>query len=74
MPRGLGQHHRGVGGEIAMRRIARRLDGEAGEIELGRQFARSLHGPQRGLDLTDEMTVGIHGAGYCLIRQVCHVA
>ena len=28
----------------------------------GRQFAGRLHGPQRGLDLADEMAVGVHGA------------
>ena len=37
--RRLGQHHRRIGGEIAMRRIARRLDRDVAPIESGRQRA-----------------------------------
>ncbi len=36
-----GQHHRRVGREVAMRRIARRLDRDPREIEPGRQATRS---------------------------------
>ena len=39
LPRRLSQHHRGVGREVAMRRIARRLDRHAARVEPGRQFA-----------------------------------
>jgi hypothetical protein len=35
----LGQHHRGVGGEIAMAGIARRFDSNGAGIEPGRQVA-----------------------------------
>ena len=68
LARGLGQHHGGVGRDVAMRRIARRLGGDGGEIERGRQFAGRLHGPERAFDLADEMAVGVHGRGYCLKR------
>ncbi len=38
-PRFLGQHHGGVGGEIAMRAVARRLDDDAAHIEPGRDLS-----------------------------------
>ncbi len=38
---GLRQHHGSVGREIAVARIARRLDGDAREVEALRQRARS---------------------------------
>ena len=37
--RGLGQHHRGVGRKIAMRRVARRLDRHVLPVEVRRQRA-----------------------------------
>ena len=43
----LGQHHRGVGGHVAMARIARRLDHDAGEIDAGGPLAL---GRERGAD------------------------
>ena len=72
LARGLGQHHGGVGGDVAVRRIARRLGGDGGKIELFRQFAGRLHGAERAFDLADEMAVGVHAAGYCLFREFCH--
>ncbi len=36
----LGQHHRGIGRHVAMRRIARRLDGHARLVDAGGQQAR----------------------------------
>ena len=35
----LGQHHGGIGGEIAMAGVARRLDGDARQIERAAVFA-----------------------------------
>ena len=43
----LGQHHRGVGRHVAMARIARRLDHDAGEIDAGGPLAL---GRERGAD------------------------
>ena len=43
----LGEHHRGVGRHVAMGRIARRLDHDAGEIDAGGPAAL---GGQRGAD------------------------
>src|SRR5690242_15177645 len=38
--RRLCQNHRRIGGDIAMRRIARRLDGDAGRVDIGWQANR----------------------------------
>ena len=43
----LGQHHRGIGRHVAMARIARRLDHDAGEIDAGGPLAL---GRERGAD------------------------
>ena len=43
---GFGQHHRGIGRHVAMRRIARRLDRDVGQVEALRQRALGGHGPQ----------------------------
>ena len=43
----LGQHHRGIGGEIAMRRIARRLDRDGAARQPGRQLALGLEGVEQ---------------------------
>ena len=72
LARGLGQHHGGVGRDVAMRRIARRLGRDRGEIQRRRQLARRLHGPERAFDLADEMAVGVHGARVLPIRRLCH--
>ena len=55
-----------------MRRIARRLGGDGGKIELFRQFAGRLHGFQRADDLADEMAVGVQIGGVLPIREFCH--
>ena len=44
---GLGQHHGGVGGHVAMGGIARRLDRDCGGIKARGQFARLFHLRQR---------------------------
>ena len=44
-PRFLGEHHRGVGGDVAMAAVARRLADDAREIEPLRQFARRPPSP-----------------------------
>ena len=38
-PRRLGQHHRRIGREVAVRRVARRLDRDRAAVEAGRQRA-----------------------------------
>ena len=43
-PRPLGQHHRGIGGEVAMAGIARRLDRDRLAVEPGRQRALGFKG------------------------------
>ena len=47
---GLGKHHRGVGREIAMRRIAWRFDRDIASIEPGRDCARRLEFVENGTD------------------------
>jgi hypothetical protein len=49
-PCALGQHHRGIGGQIAMRRIARRLDRDIAARASGGQVALGLQGSQYGID------------------------
>ena len=51
---GLGQHHRGVGREVAVRGIAGRLDGYAGAGRLRRQRALQLERVEHGGDLGGE--------------------
>ena len=47
---GLGQHHGGVGGEVAHAGLARRLHRDAGEIEPGRKFTRGHQPAQDGVE------------------------
>ena len=53
----LGEHHRGVGREIAVRRIARRLDRDGAAIEPGRQRAFGLERVEDGSDMGGEAGV-----------------
>ena len=54
-----GQHHRRIGREIAMRRIARRLDRDPGEIEPGRQRALGNEAIKRGQKKAAKIAVNI---------------
>ena len=55
----LGQHHRRVGGEIAMRGIARRLDRDGAALDAGRQRAFRLEGVEQGVEMRGE--AGVEG-------------
>ena len=56
--RGLGQQHRGVGGEVAVRALLRPLDGEVGRGQVGGQGARVAQGGQALFDQGAEL--GFH--------------
>ena len=58
--RGLGQHHRGVAGEVAVRGIPRRRHLDVGEVEPGRQRALALQRLQRGDDPALHERVDVH--------------
>ena len=57
----LGQHHRRVGGEIAMRRIARRLDRDRAPLQPGRERAFGLEGVEHGVEMRGKAGVERHG-------------
>jgi hypothetical protein len=59
-----GQHHRRVGREIAMRRVARRLDRDPREIEPRRQRALAHQPVERGDDETAEVAKDV--------ARLCH--
>ena len=61
-PRLLGQHERGVGRGIAVRRIARRLDGDPIGREVLRQLARRLAGGDRGQHVVLQVLERVHCA------------
>src|ERR1700684_351014 len=52
--------HRRVGGEVAMGRLARRLDDEAAEIEVARQFSRRYPLFEQARDARLEVGENIH--------------
>ena len=54
-----GQHHRRVGRQIAMRRVARRLDRDAAEIEARRQAARRREIVQRSNNQTAKIAENV---------------
>ena len=58
-PGGLRQHHRGVGREIAMRRIARRLDRNSAEIEPARKSPLCGDIIERGENHTAEVAENV---------------
>ena len=73
---GLGEHHRGVGGKVAMRGIARRLHGDRRAVQPGRKFAGLHHvveqAIQRGSDSGEDIhrvsgpvSIGGAAAGCC---------
>ncbi len=61
MSGGFGQHHGRIGRQIAMARLARRLDGDPGGIEAGRNLAIGGELPDLGEDQLMELGEGIHG-------------
>ena len=63
LARRFGQHHGGIGRDIAVRRVARRLGGDGGKVEVFGQLAGGLHGFQGRDDLADEVTIGVHARG-----------
>ncbi len=58
--RGLGEHHGRIRGDVAVRRIARRLDRQLGQVDLFRQDAVRLQGEPRLLKPGGEMRKYIH--------------
>ena len=54
-----GQHHRRVGGEVAMRRVARRLDRDAVEVDSRWQRPRGHHLVERGKNQPAEIAENI---------------
>jgi len=58
----LAQHHRGIGGDVAMTDVARRLGGDLGHIKAGRQFAGLGQAAQGGQDIVAEGGKQIHRA------------
>ena len=61
-PRRFRQHQRGVGRGIAVRRITRRLDGDALEVERLGQLARVLAGRDRLQDVRAHLLERVHRA------------
>ncbi len=66
-PRLLGQHHRRIGGQVAVRGIARRLDADIGARQSGGQRSSFQRG-QHGVDLGREG--GVQGLGSDIARAV----
>ena len=61
----LGEHHRRVGGEIAVRGIARRLDRHRLALEPGRQRALAFESVEDGVEMRGEAGVEGHdGSGF----------
>ena len=58
-----GVDHGRVDGEVAMGGVARRLDGEPGEVQTVRQGSRRDPGAQQGGDAAAEVGENVHGIG-----------
>ena len=58
----LGQHHRRIGGEIAVARLARRLDHDARQIGRRRKDAGLGQGRDGGADVFGEELKDVHAA------------
>ena len=56
----LGQHHRRIGGDVAMRGVARRLDRDAAEIETGGQHAGTRQPLDFGLNFVQKVFEKVH--------------
>jgi hypothetical protein len=61
-PRGLGEHHRSVGREIAMRGIARRLHRHGASLQPRRQISRGGQTVEHRVDMRGETGVERHGS------------
>ena len=59
-PRRLGEHHGRVGGEVAMRGVARRLDRDVRAVEPARQRARGNEAIEGGVQVRGELRVERH--------------
>jgi hypothetical protein len=59
---GLREHHRGVGREIAVAGVARRLDRDVLAVETRRQRARRGQRVERRIDMRGETGVERHGS------------
>ena len=70
--RGLGKHHRRIGRHIPMRRIARRLDRDIGEIKPLGQHALGLHCFKRRDDKRADFGKKVHRSGPRDLRRVYH--
>ncbi len=66
---GLGQHHRGVGRDVAMRGIARRLDADRAAIEPGGQGVAGGQRIERGTDMVGKTGEQGHGLGLSSIGK-----
>ena len=66
----LGEHHRGVGRKIAMRRIARRLDRHIPAVEPFGQRARERQIIERGIEMRGETGVEGHDVALTTPRGV----
>jgi hypothetical protein len=59
--RWFGKHHRGVGGDVAVRRVARRLDADRAAVEPGRQGIAGDKRIEGGADMVGETAEQGHG-------------
>ena len=59
--RGLGQHHRRIGRQVAVGRIARRLHLDAGRRHIGRQLALGLQRIERCRNAIFDLCEHVHG-------------
>ena len=69
---GLGQDQGGVGRGLAVRRIARRLDRDAAEVEPGRQLPLGLQAADGGDDEVEQLGERVHARSrFSLNRRSC---
>ena len=67
-PRPLGEHHRGIGGEVAVACVARRLDRDGLAVEPGRQRALGFKGVEHFAE--KRVIGGINGHGRPLAQDM----
>ena len=70
-PRGLGQHHRGVGGDFAVARVAAGLGAHPRDVETGGQRALRGEGGDRIGDAALEFGKQIHGLTFGSNKRAC---
>ena len=68
-PCGLGEHHCGVGRNIAMRRVARRFDADRAAIEPGGQRLARDKRIQSGIDMGGKTAEQGHGSGQSSVKR-----